>query len=323
VGGQERDDGASGKQRYRFQRGLILKLDIASGRTELCADYVSPPDVCPEGESSVLFKAGTLHRDRLYVCTETEILIYSLPSFAITRYLSLPLFNDLHHVRPTRPGNLLVANTGLDMVVEVTPEGEVLREWDVLGQSPWTRFDRHIDYRKVVTTKPHASHPNHVFQIGDEVWATRFEQRDALCLTSADRRIDIGIEGPHDGTVVGNDVYFTTVDGHVVIAEIGTGRIRQVVDLNRFGRSIQILGWCRGLHVLDPDHVLVGFSRVRATTNPENLRWIYRKLPAVRDFRWAPTQVVLYDIRRGRRVWEHVIEEAGMNAIFSIHPADT
>ena len=32
------------------------------------------------------------------------------------------------------------------------------------------------------STKPHLAHPNHVFHIGDEPWATRFQQKDAVSL---------------------------------------------------------------------------------------------------------------------------------------------
>jgi hypothetical protein len=86
---------------------------------------------------AILFKSVFLSDDKLFTCTSTEVLVYQLPGFQLLHYISLPCFNDLHHVYPTREGTLLVAVTGLDMVVEVGTAGEVIREWNVLGEDPW------------------------------------------------------------------------------------------------------------------------------------------------------------------------------------------
>src|SRR5205807_3541516 len=126
-------------------------------------------------------------------------------------YVSLPCFNDLHHVRPSGDGNLIAVNTGLDMVVKFTPQGRVLQEWWVLDEPRWSRFSRTLDYRKVESTKPHQSHPNFAFVLEGDLWVTRFRQRDAICLTKPGGRIDIGVESPHDGLLSGNRIWFTTV----------------------------------------------------------------------------------------------------------------
>lgn len=130
-----------------------------------------------------------------------------------------------------------MVNTGLDMVVRVTPEGRVLEEWDVLLEPAWQRFSRDIDYRKIVSTKPHRSHPNFVFELGDEVWVTRFEQRDAICLTAPQkrrRRVRWGPRKPLRSTVLlcrGDVAAFWMKQGarHLVPradARIQTARIR-------------------------------------------------------------------------------------------------
>ena len=77
-------------------------------------------------------------------------------------------------MRPTPEGNLLITNTGLDSVMEMTLDGEVLHEWGVLGDDPAERFPRDVDYRKIVSTKPHRSHPNNTFYSNGQVWVTRF-----------------------------------------------------------------------------------------------------------------------------------------------------
>ncbi len=326
VGGQRKKGAIHKEEWHWFQKGLVIRLDPESGNSEVAVEYRTPPDACAADEDpSILFKAGTMQDGKLYVCTQTEVLVYSLPYFERLSYISLPCFNDLHHVCPTLEGNLLVANAGLDMVLEITPSGEVLREWGVLGDNPWERFSRDIDYRKVVTTKPHRSHPNYVLQFEKDIWVTLFEQKDTLCLTQPHRRIEIGIERPHDGIAYEQSVYYTTIDGHIVVANLRNDRIEEVIDLNELTDTANYhptrpLGWCRGLKILDSEHVLVGFSRLRSTKWRENIRWAKRCLGGQAGT--PPTRVALYDLKHRKLCWEQSLEEQGMDAIFSIHTID-
>jgi len=275
-------------------------------------------DVRPSANSSVLFKAGTQRGDQLYVCTSTEVLVYKVPQFEPICYVSLPCFNDLHHVCPTYEGNLLVADTGLDMVVEFTRQGEVLREWNVLGEDQWGRFSREVDYRKVATTKPHRSHPNYVFQLGPDLWVTRYEQRDAVCLTRSAPSIVIGIENVHDGHVEKNWIYFTTVDGNLVLVDRSTLQVSNVVDLKVIDNECRaLLGWCRGLMVLDEARVWVGFTRVRKTRFMENLNWVKHVFHDVEK----PTHLALYDLSARKCLREIDLEPYGINVVYSIFPA--
>ena len=300
---------------YEYQRGLVLELDTKSGAARVVVDYVSPADVCPPKAPAILFKSGTLVGDLLYVTTQTEIMAFRVPSFERVMYVSLPLFNDVHHVRPTPRGTLLVANTGLDMVVEVTHAGDIVEIWNVLGEDPWARFDRETDYRLVPTTKPHLAHPNHVFYIGDEPWATRFQQRDAVSLLDPERRIDIGLERIHDGVVHAGHVYFTTVDGKVAIADTSTLEIIRVIDLTQSHPSDMLLGWARSV-LVDGNHLWVGFSRIRPTKIRENVGWVMRGLK--RDF---GTHVGLYELDTGKSLAQYNVEPSGLSAIFGIFPA--
>lgn len=303
-----------------YDHALVVALDSETGTTTTLTTYRSPPEFCPDEEPSIVFKAGTLEGDTLHLCTQTELLAYSVPDFELLHRVSLPCFNDVHHVNPAPDGTLLVANTGLDMVVRCAPEGELLEAWNVLGEDPWDRFDRSVDYRKVPTTKPHQSHPNYVFQIKDEIWVTRFEQRDAISVTKPGRRIDIGIERPHDGAVKGSSVYFTTVDGHIIEASTDTLEVSRIIDLNDFHEEERALGWCRGLWIVDRLRVLVGFSRIRPTRFRQNLSWMKERV-GLGARGELPTRVALYDLEAGQAVWERELESAGMDAIFSIHPA--
>jgi hypothetical protein len=299
------------------EQALLIELNPAKNQSRICVEYVSPPDACPTELPAILFKSATLQGDKLYACTSTEVLVYELPTFRLLHYISLPCFNDLHHVAPTPRGTLLVVVTGLDMVVEITTSGSVVREWSVVAKDPWARFSRQTDYRKVPTTKPHESHPNHVFQLDEEVWVTRLQQRDAICLTTPGRRIDIAVQRPHDGYIFGDRVYFTTVDGHVVIANRRTLQAEQTIDLNQMsGQSGQVLGWCRGVLPLDERRLWVGFTRVRPTKFVENIAWVKNGY----SHRHKPSHIALYDLERKTCEQEIELEPHGIGVVFSLLP---
>ena|SRR5579863_146963 len=296
-------------------QALLIELDTEKNQSRSCVKYFSPPEVCPDQLPAILFKSTTIRENKLYTCTSTEVLVYELPSFRLLHYISLPCFNDLHHVCPTERGTLLVVVTGLDMVVEITPDGTVLREWSVLGEDPWARFSRQADYRKVPTTKPHRSHPNHAFELDGEIWATRLQQRDAICLSRPGLRIDIAIQRPHDGCVFGDKIYFTTVDGHLVIVSAKTLKVEQTIDLNEMsGQPGQVLGWCRGVLPLDERFVWVGFTRVRPTKFVENIAWIKDG----NTNRTKPSRVALYDLQSRRCEQEIELEPHGIGVVFSL-----
>lgn len=301
-------------------KAVIIEIDPSSATSRTCVEYLSPPEVCSPDLPGFVFKSSSLVGDKLYACTATEVLVYSVPDFSLLHYISLPCFNDLHHVQPTRAGNFLVVSTGLDMVVEVTPSGQLLREWSVVGEDPWARFSRDVDYRIVASTKPHRSHPNHVFQLDDEVWVTRFEQRDAISLSRPGRRIDISVQRPHDGYLHGDSIYFTTVDGHIVLANRGTLAVEKIYDLNQMsGPEQPVLGWCRGILPLDERFLWVAFTRVRPTKFRENLTWI--KSGGTFEKGHRPTHLDLYDLQKSERVQEILLEPHGIGVVFSLHPA--
>ncbi len=324
VSGGRQKPRAQGRPEWQVWGGaLIVEIDVMAGTSRPVVEYVTPPDACAADlDPSVVFKAGTLVDGCLHACTQTEVITYSIPDFQQVGYVSLPRFNDVHHVRPTADGTLLVANTGLDAVVEVTQDGDVLREWSTAGEDIWSRFDPATDYRKVLTTKPHHSHPNYVFQVGGEIWCTRFQQRDAICLTRPEWRIALDGAPNHQGAVVGDRVYFTTVDAQLIVADAVSRRKVRDIDLNALSTTKAPLGWCRGLAVLDDDHVAVGFSRLRPTKFQDNLRWLKSNLGGS-GWGLAPARVAVFDLTRGEMVWEHILEPLGLNIVFSIHAVNT
>jgi hypothetical protein len=304
-----------------YESALILEVDTETGSVLTRVEYTTPPEARANEKASINFHAPTLVGNTLYTCTGTEVLIYRVPEFEQVGYISLPSFNDVHHVAPSPDGNLLVVSTGLDMVVKCTPTGEVLQEFNVLGEHPWARFSKDIDYRRVETTKPHGSHPNFVFDLNGELWVTRFNQRDAISMNGSGARIDIATEKPHDGILQGDSIYFTTVDGKIIIVNRHTLALDRIVDLREISDGArQILpAWCRGLLPLGGDKFWVGFTRIRKTQYKENVRWVKTILNEGRVMK--PTHIALYDIADRKCVSEIDLEPYGMNAIFGIVPA--
>jgi len=296
------------------KKAVALRVDAATGKIAERCEYLSPADTCADVNPAITFKAATLWGKRLYTCTSTEVITFELPAFRRVGYISLPCFNDLHHVLPTPNGTLIVVVTGLDLVMEITTDGEVLHEWSVVGDDTWSRFSRRIDYRKVPSTKPHRAHPNFAFLLGDDIWATRCDLKDAVCLTASGRRIDIPLSFPHDGHIFGDWIYFTTVDGHIVIANTGSLKVEQVFDLNVIdNHEGRLLGFCRGVFPLSETLVWVGFTRLRPTKFAEKLHWI--KGTALDG---KPTHVALYDLCAGRCLREIELAVHGMDLIFSV-----
>ncbi|MES1245476.1 MAG: hypothetical protein ABUT39_27980 [Acidobacteriota bacterium] len=320
VGGEQKRTLLDQEEWNRFRTAVVARVDPESGRAERVLEYRTPPGHCPDDQPSHIFKAATVDGDTMWLCTQTEVLECALPGFAIRRVISLPCFNDLHHVTPGPDGTLFVAVTGLDAVAEIDREGGLIRLTSVLGGDVWERFDRGVDYRKVPTTKPHRSHPNYVFFLDGRPWVTRFEQRDAAPLDGDGEPFRIGIQGIHDGCVSGGRVVFTAVDGHVVSFDLATGERREL-DLNGLMEpdDDRPLGWCRGLHLPDDGRLAwVGFSKLRPTKLKQNLSWIrhgFKETPRL------PTRIALYDLERPARLREIDLEPAGLNAVFSIHRA--
>ena len=324
LGGKQRrlglEEATPQDEWYLYDTAIILELDTDSGAVRICKEYQTPQEARPGSQSAGHFHSGALVDNLLYTCTTTELLTFRLPDFEQVGYVSLPCFNDLHHVTPSSDGNLLVVNTGLDMVLKLTPRGKILAEWSVVDEAPWTRFSREIDYRKVDTTKPHRSHPNFVFELDGEVWATRFHQRDAVCLTNPKLRIELGGECPHDGVVAGERIFFTAVDGKIVIVDRRTLRIEQKIDLRQIqDREQQVLpAWCRGLFPVDERSIWVGFTRIRKTVFREHVRWVRSVLHEGTVV--MPTHIALFDIHQKRCLQQFDLEPYRMNTVFGIFP---
>jgi hypothetical protein len=322
VGGEQRGVPHWTREWKLYKKALVTK--VAGGRAERVLEYETPAAHCAEDTPSIVFKAASIRGDRAYLCTQTEVLICDFPSFAIRDVISLPCFNDLHHVAVAPDGRLFVAVTGLDAVAELAPDGTLLNLTSVTGDPVWDRFSKATDYRKVATTKPHHAHPNFVFFLDGEPWVTRFVQRDAVALNGNGKRrapFSLGMEGVHDGHVADGSVYFTAVNGFVLAFELASGAMRSF-DLNQADGPYRNrpLGWCRGV-LRQGDDIWVGFSRIRYTQLRQNIDWVRRGFRDADRLPPAPTRIARYDLNKNALVDEFDLEPAGMNTIFSMHTA--
>ena len=324
VGGVQKDNLQSPDEWHIHRAGIVLRLDVDSRTAETILEYQSPPEFCPDDDPSFLLKASAFHDEQFYTCTSTEILVYDFPSMRLDRRISHPCFNDIHHVNVGPDGRMYVANTGLDMTVELSSEGGILRQWSVLeGQNVWHRFSPDVDYRKVLTTKPHAAHPNFTFLLGEEVWSTRAEQHDAICVTDPLKKIHLTDECPvHDGIVTDESIVFTRVDAHAVFVDRKTLKVRETYNLASMMPGVRKPGWCRGLTVIDEDRILVGFSRMRPTKWKGNVNWVQSQWNNLKWLHRMPARICLFNLKEQRAEWDIPLQDFGMTTVFSIHPEE-
>jgi hypothetical protein len=319
VGGRERRDG-NGPEWLSCDRALILHVELANGQARQLIEYVTPPEACASEERpAILFKASTLAGDRLYACTSTEVLIYSVPEFELKRYITHPHFNDVHHVTPLEDGSLAVVSTGLDLIAVLSPEGEMIEEFSACEEPLWTRFRKDVDYRRVLTTKPYKTHVNYAFCLDGRLWVTRCDRSDAICVERPEQQLDFAGAYPHDGVIRYGKIYFTTTDGRVWVFDAESRKLTRCVDLNGISGRSGPLGWLRGIEVLSPDRVVVGFTRLRPTRWKRKLSWVAER------FGTAPvvsrTHVAAYDLAMKRLLWEIPLDEHGLDIVFAVHRA--
>jgi len=318
TGAQQREGALELGDGKQYQAALLLRLNLDTGEVSELIQKSDGGENYPDEYPNIEFTAGCLCDHELYLCTDTEIFIYKYPELELITCISHPAFQNIHHVYP-RNEDILIANTGLDMIVRLDKKShEIMEYMNVQHKDAWHRFDQKVDYRKVHSTKPHDSHPNYVFEFNDSIWATRCIQKDAVNLSDSNDKIDVNSDSNaviHDGIVQDGKIYFTSVDGHVIIVDQKTKKVLEKINLNIIEKSRSPLGWCRGLHI-ENDHALVGFTRLRKTKIKENVRWVKHFVKG--DSKVLNTRVVLYDLRSKQKVREFAMPAEKIHAIYSI-----
>jgi len=256
-----------GRHDPRGVAAVLGILDLVSGEVLHTFTYATPPDHRAPGQK-MQFTGYSFLGDRLFVCAHNEIVIFDeWPPRKPAQILSQPGFNDLHHCIPWQEG-LAVANTGLESVDYVDMNGQLLRRWDMLRGTEGARvIDPSTDYRLLPDTKPHLRHPNHLFALNGALWVTQLRTGDAVSVDNPERRIDLQVGLPHDGDWWGEDLVFTTVNGHLVFVEEGAADKVTAYNLLPMTPDLNQLGWCRGAcpHPSENRKAIVAFSKVRRT----------------------------------------------------------
>lgn len=314
TGGAQRHDAVKLGEGRRYHSAYLIELDFESGSVRELVSIKAGNGNYPDEFPNITFTCCSLTGDQLFLCSETEIFIYRYPELELTGSASYSFFQNCHHVAPVGE-HLAVVSTGLDLVAMLDRNTlKPVRLLNSLGKDPWHRFSPDVDYRKIHSTKPHESHPNFVFVLDDKPWVTRFNQKDAVCLTDMSQYIDIGLERVHDGYVTGDSIYFTTVDGRIVCVGKATKRIEKVYDLNEIDGEGGQLGWCRGL-LVEGHIAYVGFTRIRQTTTKENVKWLLGK---VRGKNMLPTRIAKYDLADKRKLGEVALPCGKIDAVYSV-----
>jgi hypothetical protein len=95
--------------------------------------------------------------------------------------------------------------------------------------------------------------------------------------------------------------------------------VEEVFNLNTIDNQQQlVLGWCRGVAVIETGKVWVGFSRIRTTRFKENLLWAKHGF----ETRNKPTHIALYDLAQKKCLDEIDLEPYGLAVLFSVHSAE-
>jgi len=317
AGGIPRKYGELLSAGHVLKKAEIAEIDFAAKTYTARLTYETPAEYCTNKLPSIGFTSFSLQDDGLYIGTSTEAMVLDKNSYEVSKMINDPLFNDVHHVKKIGD-RIFVVVTGMDAVFEFDNKGKRHNIYNVLGKDAFHRFSESDNLNKIATTKPHESHPNHVFSINNEIWITRFKQKDAICLADSSKKMNIEIGFPHDGFVKGDLVYFTTVNGYVIAFNKNTYKKELEIKLTGANNDEDVpLGWCRGLYV-DENVMYVGFTQLRTTKVTENLAWLKTMVKKKKvTSKPSPTRIEKYDLT-GNYLSEYVLPSDGIFTIFGI-----
>lgn len=255
----------------RFIKAIILVIDWKRKKVIKEIAYEPPPENLGPGISR-MFKGACIFKDRYYVVTNTELLGYDLNNWKLQQVVSHPSFNDLHGVF-VDDNYTYLCNTGLE-AVQLLKNGSIIQTVSMADTPTWERFSDKTDYRAIPNTKPHESHINHICLFNEKLWVTRFQKRDAVALWDISQKISMPVDvGCHDGKVVEDSVFFTTVNGHMLEFDSNNLRLKKNYNVNSYADSG--IGWTRGLEI-HGGYAYLGVSALRHSKFKEYAKGIIK-----------------------------------------------
>lgn len=141
--------------------------------------------------------------------------------------VSFPVFNMLHSLSQSR-GGYLVASTGVDAILEFTPEGKLLWQWWAtehgFAQTPTGEarvLDKNVDHRgQKYGTLAQTTHVNSVAELPNgTVLATLFHQGMVIAIDRESgewHSVLDGLDHPHSVRILNED--------YITVADTGRGR---------------------------------------------------------------------------------------------------
>ena len=301
------------RKNIKISHGYICQIDWGKKAVERLYKYDTPENKINSNITKEL-TCGHIFNKELYVTSRTEVIIMDLETFEIKRKITSPTFHDLHHVMRSE-NDVLVANTGLEMVQRFTIEGEELEQINLSSIPTWKRFDKSIDYRLVESTKPHKIHVNFIFErYPGEIWATCLLTKKAISLSESKKCIKIEEGYIHDGCVFENSIFFTTTNGYLVEFNRKTLKINRKYNIfkqyeeHKSGK----LGWCRGVGISE-GRAFVGFTKIRTTNNIRYLKNLMNRKNTL------PSKIIEVNLKEKRIVDEYNLP-FNDSSIFSIIP---
>ena len=300
---------------YCYQGAEAILLDWGQKSSSKILTYESPAENLGKG-LSMMFKGAFVEAGIVYIVTNTEVLKFDLNKKVILDVLTSKTFNDLHGVL-TKGNAIYVCNTGLEIVQKFI-KGRLVEEWNLAALPTWERFDRNYDYRKSAGTKPHDAHINHLFELNDEPWVNLGGQCRAQNVLDATQFIDLkdcfkDSERVlcHDGIVRGDFIYFTAVNGLVIVVDKETKKVVKKINLNDLKNIEQKVGWTRGIEVIG-SRAFIGITRTRKSKFKEYTKWM---LGMQGQF---SSSIIEIDIETSEFISFYEIEDGPSNAIYTI-----
>lgn len=317
---------------------FIERVDLARGSRERLLTFIPP---APHGLAQKGFTgAAWQDDDTLLVCSFDTVWRIQPSTGRCTGRLHQPDFNDLHGVLVEPSSGLIhVCNTGLDAIetfdldakflgrmalspawfearrlagdaVERSDFARVLEAgWDATPAPPLVSPSG--DYYKNHVCEPFHrrkvrdyAHPNHLVRWRDKLVATLLSSRELRCIHGYKALAQLDAP-PHDGAVVGDSLWVTTIDGRLWSVQ-PSGHAELRMDVTRTGFS----GWCRGLFIQD-EGIAVGLTAIQRKP-----QYAWRDIP----YDQTETSVLLLERETGRLLGRVLFDEARFAKVFALLP---